>query len=280
MRSLLAPLRRVKARLERWRVDRRGTRGLGRRHRRSRDRIEIDITWACNLRCYNCNRSCEQAPTGESLSVADVARFVDDSLHTGKVWRRIRVLGGEPTLHPDLLPILSELLRYRARVPAVCIELATHGHGSKVRAVLASLPPGIEIDDSGKVSNTPAFATVNVAPVDLPSYRSADYKNGCPVTSDCGIGLTPRGYYPCAVAGGIDRIFELGLQREELPADGDDLTDQLDALCRLCGHFKREVEEPVRAPVQSETWRRAYARWAAARARRTSPESTREQPCR
>jgi hypothetical protein len=238
---------------------------LGPRHRRSRDRIEIDITWACNLRCYNCNRSCEQAPTAESLSVADVTRFVDDSLQAGKVWRRIRVLGGEPTLHPELLPILHELLRYRTHVPAVRIELATHGHGAKVRAVLATLPPGIAVDDSRKESNAPAFATFNVAPIDLPSYRSADYTNGCAVTSQCGIGLTPRGYYPCAVAGGIDRVFGLGLQRDALPADGDDLTDQLDAFCRLCGHFKREMETPVRAPVQSETWRRAYARWAAAR---------------
>jgi hypothetical protein len=243
---------------------------LGPRHRRSRDLVEIDVTWACNLRCYNCNRSCEQAPTGESLSVADVARFVDDSLHAGKVWRRIRVLGGEPTMHPELLPILRELLRYRAHVPGVRIEIATHGHGPRVNAVLAALPPGIEVDDSHKTSREPAFATFNVAPIDLPSYASADYTNGCAVTSGCGIGLTPRGYYACAVAGGIDRVFGLGLERRALPADDDDLLDQLDAFCRLCGHFKREIEKPVHAPVQSETWKRAYARWAAARSREGS----------
>jgi hypothetical protein len=241
------------------------TRVLGPRYRRSRNRIEIDITWACNLRCHNCNRSCAQAPTGESLTLADVVRFVDQSLAAGKRWERIRVLGGEPTLHPEFLDILHELLRYRATVPDVRIEVATHGHGDRVRAVLARLPPGVSVDDSAKDTVEQPFATFNVAPVDVPSYAGADYRNGCPVPSTCGIGLTPRGYYACAVAGGIDRVFELGNGRDHLPADGDDLTDQLDAFCRLCGHFKRELEEPVTAPVQSDTWRRAYTRWAAAR---------------
>jgi hypothetical protein len=197
--------------------------------------------------------------------VADVARFVDDSLAAGKRWERIRVLGGEPTLHPHFLAILAELQRYAVRVPDVRIEVATHGHGERVRAVLAQLPPGIAVDDSAKDSPEQPFATFNVAPVDVPAYAGADFRNGCPVTSTCGIGLTPRGYYACAVAGGIDRVFELGLARDRLPADGDDLADQLDAFCRLCGHFKRELEEPVVAPVQSESWRRAYTRWAAAR---------------
>ena len=60
-----------------WRIGPRGTRALGPRYRRSRDRIDIDITWACNLRCDNCNRSCRQAPTDEHMTVGQIQRFLE-----------------------------------------------------------------------------------------------------------------------------------------------------------------------------------------------------------
>lgn len=253
--------------LRRVRLGRRVTRVLGPRHRRSRTRIEIDITWACDLRCFNCNRSCEQAPTGASMTVEQVRRFVDDSLARGHRWQRIRVLGGEPTLHPALREILDELLRYRRAVPDVEIQLATHGATPRARAVIASLPAGISVDNSHKVGREQPFDAFNQAPVDRPSLARADFRNGCGVTEHCGIGLTPNGYYPCAVAGGIDRVFGYDLGRRELPTDSDDLFDQLAAFCRLCGHFA-----PVAAPrdrtVRSRTWERAYARWHTALGRR------------
>ena len=38
---------------------------------------------------------------------------------------------------------------------------------------------------------------------------------GCRVIKDCGLGLTPSGYYMCAIAGGIDRIFDLKVIPQE-----------------------------------------------------------------
>lgn len=254
-------LRTVRGRLWRHRVRPAVTRLLGPRHRRSRTRIELDVTWACNLRCFNCNRSCEQAPTGEGMTVEQVARFVDESLAAGKRWERIRVIGGEPTLHPRFAEILDELRRYKDAVPDVLVEVATHGHGERTRAVLAALPGWVAVEDTRKETPAQPFQAFNVAPADLPAYAGADFANGCPVTEVCGVGLGPYGYYPCAVAAGIDRVFGLGLGRARLPGDDDDLHDQLRAFCRLCGHFRREVEPPVTGPVQSATWRAAYARW-------------------
>jgi hypothetical protein len=260
--------RRLRGRWRRVRVGRNLTRLVGTRHARSRTRIELDITWACNLRCANCNRSCTQAPTGEGMTLDQVRRFVDESIARGKRWERIRVLGGEPTLHPELDAILAELLRYRAHTGGVTlVEIATHGHGERVRAVLARLPPEVRVDDSGKTEVQPAFDAFNVAPADLPSYASADFRNGCAVTETCGIGLGPYGYYPCAVAAGIDRVVGLGLGRTALPLDADDLHAELAAFCRLCGHFRREHAAPVTEATRSPTWERAYARWRVARPR-------------
>ena len=55
-----------------WRVSPDVTRVFGPRYRRSRDRIDIDITWECNLNCFHCNRSCQQAPTEEMMTVKQV----------------------------------------------------------------------------------------------------------------------------------------------------------------------------------------------------------------
>jgi hypothetical protein len=258
LKKILAPAR---GRWRKLRVDRRMTALLGPRYRRSRTRIELDITWACNLRCFNCNRSCEQAPTGESMTLEQIRRFVDESLSKDQRWERIRVLGGEPTLHPQFEAILAELLRYRRSVPDVILEVATHGHGDRVQAALARLPPEVRVDNTQKEGPEQAFETFNVAPQDLAEYSKSDFRNGCAVTEVCGVGLGPYGYYPCAVAAGIDRVMGLDLGRKTLPEPHDDMSQELAAFCRVCGHFKRSPTPPVTVPVRSRTWDEAYQRW-------------------
>ncbi len=248
------------------RVQRPITRVLGPRYARSRVLIEIDITWACNLRCFNCNRSCEQAPTGEGMTLAQIEAFVKECVATGTRWERIRVLGGEPTLHPQFFEMLDVLLRYRQEhAPATRIEVTTNGHGPKVAAALARMPAGVVVENTAKGSAEQPFDTFNVAPADLPAYAGADYTNGCAVTSVCGVGLTRNGYYACAVAGGIDRIVGLDMGRQHLPTPDDDMHDQLSAFCRRCGSFKRHHEAPVQQPVSSPSWDAAYARHRAER---------------
>jgi hypothetical protein len=225
--------------------------------------IEIDVTYACNLGCFNCNRSCEQAATGEHMSVRQIERFVAESVARGIRWERIRLLGGEPTLHPDIFAILDLLRAYRnEHSPATRLEIGTNGYGGKVRRVLALIPPDVTVIDTRKTGPVqPAFKTFNVAPQDLLAYRWADYRNGCWIIEKCGTGLGPSGYYPCAVAAGIDRIVGHDVGRHRLPDDEDGMEDQLARFCRLCGHFKQERNGPTSGPVQSRSWRDAYARY-------------------
>jgi hypothetical protein len=75
------------------------------------------------------------------------------------------------------------------------------------------------------------------------------------------MGLTPYGYYPCAVAGSIDRIFGYDLGRKVLPRDNENFADCLKILCRYCGHFKRLVEEPINSELMSKTWKNAYKQY-------------------
>ncbi len=216
------------------RISRPLTQLLGPQYRRSRSMIEIDITYLCNLHCLNCNRSVTQAREAKHMTVTDITRFVEDSLSRGKLWRRIRVLGGEPTLHPQFEAIVDELMRYKASSPDTIIEIVTNGYGKKVQRTLETLPPAIMIDNSNKEGPVqPTFGPFNDAPCDDRRYRHASFSNGCTIVEDCGMGLTPMGYYPCAVAGGIDRILREQLGNSEMPSEDDDMLEATERISAL-----------------------------------------------
>ena len=224
----------------------------------SRKYVEMDITYRCNLKCFNCNRSCTQSPSEVEMPLATVEAFIAQSIAQNIPWKRIRVLGGEPTLHRRFFDILECLMAYRrAHNPSVRLVVGTNFHGRRVRRVLDQLPSSITIKSTIKTSRTNLFRPFNVAPVDTWYNRFSDYTCGCRIIEDCGLGLTPSGYYMCAVAGGIDRIFGYRLGRQDLPGPADTHVDQMAAFCPLCGHFG--FQWPTRKNKQSKTWRQAYA---------------------
>jgi hypothetical protein len=233
---------------------------FGRQFMPSREFAEIDITYKCNLKCLNCNRSCTQAPSNIEMPVADIEAFLNQSIRNNIAWKRIRILGGEPTLHSHIFDIIDLLIDYQRDFnPSVRLVLGTNFFGNQVHRVLAELPDTINIKSTLKDSRVNLFKPFNVAPVDRQFYRYSDYACGCRIIEECGLGLTPSGYYMCAVAGGIDRIYRFNLGRKKMPDESDTLSDQMSAFCRLCGHFG--FQWPTRISKQSKTWRLAYSRF-------------------
>ena len=207
---------------------------LGRQFLPSRDFAEIDITYKCNLMCINCNRSCTQAPSRLEMPVADVETFIMQSIEKEIAWKRIRILGGEPTLHSRIFDIIDLLIGYqRAHNPSVRLVLGTNFFGKRVHHVLRKMPDAIVIKSTLKSSRVNLFRPFNVAPVDTFFNRFSDYACGCRIISECGLGVTPSGYYMCAIAGGIDRIFGYNLGRREIPDDLDLMSDQMLSLCSV-----------------------------------------------
>ncbi len=236
-------------------------RRFGKPFKLSRNFIEIDITYKCNLKCFNCNRSCTQAPSETELPVATIEAFIEQSVDRKIPWKRIRILGGEPTLHSRFLDIIDCLIEYRrAHNPSVRLVVGTNFLGRRVHGVLEQLPPSIAIKSTLKTSRSNLFRPFNMAPVDSRFNRFSEYSCGCRILEDCGLGLTPSGYYMCAVAGGIDRIFDCRLGRPDMPYPSDTFVDQMAAFCPLCGHFG--FQWPTRKSRQSKTWRQAYVRLA------------------
>ena len=237
------------------------TRLFGRPFQRSRKYIEIDITYQCNLQCFNCNRSCTQAPSAAMLSKDHIRQFIDDTLTKNYQWERIRILGGEPTLHPDFLQIVALLRDYRKVYnPSLRLVVCTNGHGRKVNRMLSALPADVIRKNTAKSASANLFRPFNRAPRDSAAFRFADYESGCRIIADCGMGLTPQGYYVCAVAGAVDRVLGLRKGRITLPAKADAMADHCRLFCPYCGHFG--FQWPTRKIKQSPTWQQAYSRYS------------------
>lgn len=270
-------------RVWRWlRIQRPLTWLLGYQYQPADNLIEIDLTYLCNLHCHNCNRSSAQAPEATHIALSAIQRFVDDSIKSGRRWDRIRLLGGEPTLHPDFVAIVAEMERYLLFHSTAFIEVVSNGYGSKVKRMLASIPPTICVENSSKSGNLqPEFGPFNLAPQDSRWYVFADYRNGCSIAEVCGIGLTPQGYYPCAIAGGIDRVLQLHRGRQHLPAPDDEMRDLMDIACRLCGRFHDghyvppRLRPPLLTQLTSPSWQRIYHDW---QQKKITPEGLKKPP--
>ena len=240
-------------------------------------RIELDITYDCNLKCQACNRSCTQARTTEHMSLAQVREFVAESIAIGRRWEVINVLGGEPTLHPEFHEIVQTLVRdyVDGFSPETVVQITSNGFGDTVQKRLAALPehPRLVVNRESFKDTTrvPYFTPFNDAPIDDPSFAEAEYRKGCWVTSYCGIGLNHLGYFPCAVAGGIERVASLGRAVLSLTEVDQEIADALDTYCRLCGNFKhyeqsrgefvpRSEKDVFEGPIVSISWKRLYER--------------------
>jgi Radical SAM superfamily len=86
--------------------------------------IEINAAWHCNIRCAWCSH----ASPGQDPSFADTGEVGRDLAGLARVMRveHVRVLGGEPLLHPDL-PALFDAIR--ASGLSQCVRVLTNGLG-------------------------------------------------------------------------------------------------------------------------------------------------------
>ncbi len=241
------------------------TKIFGSKHKTNHNKIEINITYDCNLKCYNCCNSCRQAPTfgNMNMSVRQIEKFIIESIETKRKWKQIKILGGEPTLHPDLHDILNLLLKYKkSHSPSTIIQISTNGFGPAVENVLSKISKRIEIINSKKKSQVQSnFLSINIAPKDMAGYEFCDFTNGCWVTNIMGLGLSSSGYYHCVVGASIDRVFGFDIGRMNLPQVTDKLIDQKSILCGFCGLFKISDKVAGGKQKMSESWKDSYYKY-------------------
>lgn len=219
----------------------------------SHRKIEIDITYNCNLSCCQCNRFLDFAPSSLNMSVNQIKKFIKESEESARKWETILLSGGEAITHPYIYEIIDLLIKYKNNFsPATKLYLLTNG---SYKTKIATLKPDISIIDSKKEILGLLHDPVTVAPIDLPNYKNVDYGNGCYIIKQCAMGLNTYGYYQCTVAAAIDRILGFNAGRKKLPSKNDSMIDLCRIFCKYCGHFIRSVETRNSQTI-SPTWKK------------------------
>ena len=126
--------------------------------------------------------------------------------------------------------------------PETILQVTSNGYSERTRAILQQLPTssnvvldGYSFKDSPIV---PYFTPFNLAPIDTVEFQDMNFSRGCWVTSYCGMGLNAYGYYPCAVAGSIDRVKGDDVGIKSLgDVTPEKMKDLLNRFCRYCGNM-------------------------------------------
>ena len=179
----------------------------------------------------------------------------------------IAIIGGEPTLHPDLF----ELIALANQLSPGRVEIWSNGFRDGARRQLERIrTEGLAKVCEGTIKpNGSIIHPQNdffVAPIDFDVAE----RQPCPLHSraGCGISVDSGGYTLCPLGGAIDGVLGLGLRTRRLA----DLFDpvfaeyQTRALCRMCGHelhidSQRIAKSQVaHGALMSPTWKQATHR--------------------
>jgi len=226
--------------------------------------IELNLTNYCNLSCINCEVSCRQAPGNDYMTLGQIKKFVKESIALSRRWKKIKLFGGEPTLHPQFFKVIQILKKYKKSNPYCNFQLLTNGTGKKVKSRLLRVPKWISIINStekGMVHKLKPFESYNIAPIDLKKYNNSNFSKGCWRIETCGICLGPSGYYVCAPAYHTDRVLGLDVGIKKLNGlRSPTFKNQLNILCRYCGLYK-EPRDYVSEEKMSPFWIKAYEKY-------------------
>ncbi|MEF9476115.1 MAG: hypothetical protein L0958_05435 [Candidatus Mariimomonas ferrooxydans] len=157
----------------------------------------------------------------------------------------------------------------KVHAPQVSLVLFTNGcHEKRLSRLLEDLPD-IKVVNSDKNEREPLHhIDFQRTPGEDPLYAFADFRLGCSMIERCGTTLTPYGYYPCPLAGSIDRVFGFDCGRKVLPEEGDRITDVLEKICPFCGFFdyfsylkRAKPFEGVADEPCSKKWADGYAQY-------------------
>lgn len=228
-----------------------------------RNKIELEITTHCNMRCYHCDRSCGQAYSNEHMSVEQIKYFIHESVKNNIKWPFIVLIGGEPTLHPNIYEICELMMDYKFRFsPNTKLTISTNGTSPETQDVLKRLPYIIHQENSSKTTSKQThFDTFNVAPIDIEKYNNSkiDFSRGCNIPSLSGTALTRYGYYACGAAASIDRVLGLNIGIKNIKDRTErNFREQMNILCPYCGHFKSRKDDIYQLEDVSPTWQRIY----------------------
>lgn len=185
--------------------------------------LELNVTLQCNLACSNCNRFCHiYKNRTEHMSIEQVEKFIEQAKNNGGI-NRLKLLGGEPLLHPNFIEIYNILTKAAENNIIHSIKIETNK-----TIPIPSVPSYSFVSWGGRISKKKKHQPIMWSPEDLGINIKAS--PNCPQITKCGYSLDKYGYLPCSCAIMIARLFnKTELYRKEFPRE-------LWGLAELCKH--------------------------------------------
>jgi len=229
-------------------------------------KLEIDITHMCTLKCCNCDRGISVASGNElqNMSLLQINKFIEQSNQQQYPWKQIRIMGGEPTIHPEFKKIIKAFYEYKITTNKdLNLILSTNGFTKETISKICWIKdnyPTIVIENTSKKDNLQRdFNMIHVAPCDI-HENNDDYEyQGCWTTEACAIGLNYSGFYCCAVGGAIARVFnyDIGIKDVKL-LNVEKFEEMFNLLCSKCGRYHEiKVDNSNITVITSPTWKKA-----------------------
>lgn len=223
--------------------------------------MEMQILLACTWNCIACDQLSNFHSIAwirrATMTLAQISAFVAE-MHTHNAYiGRIRILGGEPTLHPKFKEIIEYLDTELVQKHHVGrLEVITNGsHPERHNAVKHLAKIRVSGEEEKQRSHV---ANLAVTPASL-GYEG----KMCSAPWHCGFSFNYYGFFPCSAGAGIARLRDaMKYQRLTLPVKGVRETwPELQELCDQCYHGLKD-EHKQRCGTQlvqlnvpgKETW--------------------------
>jgi hypothetical protein len=237
--------------------------------------VQIDVTSACPRRCSNCTRPAVGhtkwpffMPVEEFVRALEALRpFVDQGRDRLGRQRVIGMIGGEPMCHPDfpeLVRAMAGILPPQGRGFWTGMRWEQSEHADLIRETF---------HQGGYINRNLHHEQcyhqpVLVAPRDVVADEAERRAliDACPLQQEWASAVTPKGFFFCEVAAGLDMVFngpggarvEPGVWQLELDA----FRWQIDTWCQRCGvclplqgRLDKEMRDDV-SPTNLEELRR------------------------
>ncbi len=179
-----------------------------------------------------------------NMTVEQVERFVEESLDLKWEWERIRLLGGEPTIHPKFREMWMPILEYKKHYPKVFLQTLSNGLGRYKKHKDWMIENGIDPHVEAKSRKvTPRwFENTRIVPIDVePTVGKVE---PCFIFGirGCGIGLTRYGYFLDGAGASIARVAGIDCGAMTLKeVTWARMYQQSELLCCLCGHSYNQL---------------------------------------
>lgn len=228
--------------------------------------LEINITYLCTLKCLNCDRSLSviQETRDYDMTVGQIDKFIAQSVKLNYPWKRIRIMGGEPTLHQDFKVIVDHLYQYKQTYNKdVDLVISSNGHTPKTQELLKWVEekyPEIIFENTKKKDRVQKdFNLIHVAPCDIHDKDEEYQYAGCWTTESAAISLDYSGFYCCAPGASIARVFgyDIGI-KDMKKISVENMEKMFNPLCSKCGRYHEiKVDNNNVEVIMSPTWKEA-----------------------